>query len=48
MVVVLDPKSQTAHVFGVTDAPMTIGPEDELVLPGILEGFRVRVGRLFE
>jgi hypothetical protein len=24
------------------------GPEDELVLPVILEGFRVRVGRFFD
>ncbi len=48
MVVVLDPKPQTAHVFGVVDPPTTLGPEDELVLPAILEGFRVRVGRFFE
>jgi Uma2 family endonuclease len=48
VVVVLDPKPQTAHVFGADDAPRTLGPEDELVLPGILEGFRVRVGRFFE
>jgi Uma2 family endonuclease len=47
-VVVLDPRSQTAHVFGAVDPPCTLGPEDELVLPGILEGFRVRVGRFFE
>jgi Uma2 family endonuclease len=48
VVVVLDPKPQTAHVFGSDDAPRALGPEDELVLPGILEGFRVRVGRFFE
>jgi Uma2 family endonuclease len=48
MVVVLDPRPQTAHVFDVTDPPRTLGPEDELVLPGILDGFRVRVGRFFE
>ena len=48
MVVVLDPKPQTAHVFGADDPPKTLGPDDELVLPGILEGFRVRVGRFFE
>jgi Uma2 family endonuclease len=48
VVVVLDPKPQTAHVFGADDAPRTLGPEDELVLPGILEGFRVRVGRFFD
>ena len=48
VVVVLDPKSQTAHVFGADEAPRTLRPEDELVLPGLLEGFRVRVGRFFE
>ena len=45
VVVVLDPKPQTAHVFSPTDPPCALGTEDELVLPGILEGFRVRVGR---
>ena len=48
MVVVLDPKLQTAHVFGADGPPTTLGSEDELVLPGILDGFRVRVGRFFE
>ena len=48
MVVVLDPEPQTAHVFAADGPPMMLGPEDELVVPGILEGFRVRVGRFFE
>ena len=48
MVVVLDPKPQTAHIFKADAPPMMLGPEDELVVPGILEGFRVRVGRFFE
>ena len=48
MVVVLDPEAQTAHLFGPTDPPCTLGPEDELVLPSVLEGFRVRVGWFFE
>src|SRR5271157_2314850 len=48
MVVVLDPKPQTAHIFGADASPMRLGPEDELVVPGILEGFRVRVERFFE
>jgi Uma2 family endonuclease len=48
IVVVLDPTPQTAHVFGPTDPPCILGPEDELVLPGVLEDFRVRVGRFFE
>lgn len=47
-VVVLDPGPQTAHVFGADHPPRMLGAEDELVLPGILEGFRVRVGRFFE
>ncbi len=47
-VVVLDPEPQSVHVFGAVDAPRRLGVEDELVLPGVLEGFRVRVGRFFE
>jgi Uma2 family endonuclease len=46
-VVVLDPKSQTAHIFSGNDAPRILGADDELALPGILEGFLVRVGRFF-
>jgi Uma2 family endonuclease len=45
VVIVLDPEPQTAHIFGADDAPRTLGVEDELTLPGILEGFRVRVER---
>jgi Uma2 family endonuclease len=48
IVVVLDPKTQTAHVFGADDPPRTLGSNDELVLPGVLEGFSVRVGWFFE
>jgi Uma2 family endonuclease len=48
VVVVLDPGQRTAHVFGADDPPRTLGAEEELVLPGILEGFRVRVERFFE
>jgi Uma2 family endonuclease len=47
VVVVLDPKPQTAHVFGV-DAQRVLTSEDELDLSGILDGFLVRVGRFFE
>jgi Uma2 family endonuclease len=47
-VVVLDPEPQTAHVFSAVAPPMTLGPDDELVLPGILDGFLARVGRFFE
>jgi len=48
VVVVLDPEPKTAHVFGAIDPPMTLRPEDELVLPGILEGLRIRVAQFFE
>jgi Uma2 family endonuclease len=48
VVVVLDPEPETAHVFGGDEAPRTLGPDDELVLPDLLESFRVRVGRFFE
>jgi Uma2 family endonuclease len=47
-VVVLDPDSQTAHLFSADDAPKTLAAGDELTLPGILDGFRVRVGQFFE
>jgi Uma2 family endonuclease len=47
-VIVLDPGPQVAHVFGADDAPSTLGPMEELVLPCILEGFGIRVGRFFE
>ncbi len=47
-VVVFDPGSHTAHVFSADDAPTTLGAEDELLLPGILDGFRVQVGKFFE
>ena len=46
-VVVLDPGLNTAHVFSADDPPRTLGADDELILTGILEGFRVRVGRFF-
>jgi Uma2 family endonuclease len=47
-VVVLDPGLNTAHVFSADDPPRTLGAEEELILPGVLEGFSVRVGRFFE
>jgi Uma2 family endonuclease len=47
-VVVLDPGSNTAHVFSADDPPRTLTAEDDLILPGIMEGFRVRVGRFFD
>ncbi len=48
IVVVLDPEHRIAHIFSSDDPPRTLGIEEELVLPGILEGFSVRVGRFFE
>ncbi|MFO0957279.1 MAG: Uma2 family endonuclease [Isosphaeraceae bacterium] len=47
-VVVLDPDAEKAHVFRADDAPRIFGIEDELVLPGLLDGFSARVGRFFE
>ena len=47
-VVVLDPASNLAHVFSADDPPRTVNADDELVLPGNSDGFRVRVGRFFE
>ena len=47
-VVVLDPASNLAHVFRADDPPRTLNADDELVLPGNSDGFRVRVGRFFE
>jgi hypothetical protein len=45
---VLDPGLNTAYVFSADDPPRTLGADDELILAGILDGFRVRVGRFFE
>jgi Uma2 family endonuclease len=47
-VVVLDPEFQVAHILGADDPPRMLGAADELTFPGLLEGFRVRVGRFFE
>ena len=48
VVVVLDPEPQIVHVFSADDPPRSIGVEEELILPGVLQDFRVRVGRFFE
>jgi Uma2 family endonuclease len=48
VVVVLDPEPQIAHVFSADEPPRMLAPEEELVLPGILDDFRIRVGRFFE
>ena len=48
VVLVLDPERQTGHVFHADGPPTTLNEADELTLPGILEGFRVRLDRFFE
>jgi Uma2 family endonuclease len=47
-VVVLDPEPQIAHVFSADSPPKALRAEQKLHLPGILDDFRVRVGRFFE
>jgi Uma2 family endonuclease len=48
VVVVLDPEPQIAQVFTADDPPMTLKTEEELVLPGVLDEFRLRVGQFFD
>ncbi len=47
-VVVLDPGKRKAHVYSADQEPVVLGPEDELTLPDVLEGFRVPVHRFFD
>jgi Uma2 family endonuclease len=47
-VTVLDPNDQTAVLYGAESAPRSLGHDDELSYPGVLPGFAVVVGRLFE
>jgi len=48
VVIVLDPEPQIAHVFNADGPPRALRADEELVLPGLLEEFRVRVARFFE
>ncbi len=48
VVVVLDPEPQVAHVFSADAPPRILTADEELTLPGVLQDFRVRVGRFFE
>ncbi len=48
VVVVLDPGASAAHVYAADEPPRTLGAEDDLTFPGLLEGFAARVGRFFE
>jgi Uma2 family endonuclease len=47
-VIVLDPAKRKAHIYTADEDPEVLGPEDELTLPGLLEGFRVPVHRFFD
>jgi Uma2 family endonuclease len=47
-VIVLDPSSRNAHIYAEDDAPVILGPEDELTIPDILGDFRVAVQRFFD
>jgi Uma2 family endonuclease len=48
VVVVLDPGPKFAQVFSADDPPRTLTTDEELVLSGVLDDFRVRVGRFFD
>jgi Uma2 family endonuclease len=48
VVLVLDPEPRITHVFSADSPPRTLKADEELLLPGILDDFRVRVGRFFE
>jgi hypothetical protein len=48
VVVILDPGPQNARILSQDDPPRTLGAEEELTLPEVLEGFSVRAGRFFE
>ena len=48
IVVVLNPDTKSAHIFEGDQAPRILGPEDTLSFPGILDGFALVVGRIFE
>jgi Uma2 family endonuclease len=47
-VVVLDPGRRRAHVYSADQPPEILGPDEELTLPDLLEGFRVPVHRFFD
>ncbi len=47
-VIVLDPEKRKAHIYTTDEEPTTLGPDDDLTLPGLLDGFCVPVHRFFE
>jgi Uma2 family endonuclease len=48
VVCVLDPQTQTAHVYSADQAPRVFSADEDLVLPEVLGDFRVPVRRFFE
>jgi Uma2 family endonuclease len=48
VVCVLDPDTQTVHVYRPDQPDQTFAADQELPLPDLLPGFQVRVGRFFE
>ncbi len=48
IVCALDPEARSALVSTADQPPRMLTADDELTLPGVLDGFAVRVGRLFD
>ena len=48
VVCVLDPGTQTAHVYGADAPTRVVAPDDELTFPELLPGFRAPVRAFFE
>jgi Uma2 family endonuclease len=44
----LDDKRRVAQLFDADGGIRTLGPEDDLTIPELLPGFRVKVARIFE
>lgn len=47
VVMVLDPEPRTAHLFSADAPPQMLNADDDLTLPGLLDGFRVNLSRFF-
>jgi Uma2 family endonuclease len=48
VVAILDPATKRVHLFSVDRETTVLGAGDRLTIPGVLDGFEVEVGRLFE
>ena len=48
IVVVLNPEACSATRFAGDQAPRTLGSDEMLTFPGLLDDFNVRVGTIFE